>query len=156
MLEIVAVRKAPLLILAVLLFLAKCLQFAIDSTALFCSDSGAFVLNGLELRVSPTAVVCLRIPNSHLRYTVSFLARDRSHAVGDGRHHRLASRIFLLKDRKSAAWDRILASVVLAFDPAQLIDEHMVMAETSAMLAMGLFLLLACQYLREPRLCCLH
>ena len=42
-----AIRRAPLLTLAILLVAVKSVQFAIDSTALFYYDSGAFLRNAL-------------------------------------------------------------------------------------------------------------
>src|SRR3569833_2778005 len=51
--EPAAIRRAPMLSLAVLLFLAKFIQFAIDAKVLFCSDSGAFILNGVKLVFLP-------------------------------------------------------------------------------------------------------
>jgi hypothetical protein len=152
MLEPLAVRRAPMLTLAVLLFLAKCLQFAIDSTALFCSDSGAFVLNGLNLAFLPQRSYAygylLRIfamPFHSLRAIVAM------QLVMGGITAWLLGFV-LVRYFKVRPGFAILAALALAFDPAEMVDEHMVMAETAAMLAMGWFLLLACRYLQEPRL----
>jgi hypothetical protein len=44
-----SLRQAPLLTLATLLMALKSVQFAVDSTALFFFDSGAFLLTALRV-----------------------------------------------------------------------------------------------------------
>src|ERR1019366_10143264 len=46
-------QRAPLASAALLLVLVKCIQFAVDSQALFFYDSGAFILNGMGLAFLP-------------------------------------------------------------------------------------------------------
>jgi hypothetical protein len=46
-------RRAPLLALAILLAVVKSIQYAIDSTALFYYDSGAFLRNALHAGFLP-------------------------------------------------------------------------------------------------------
>jgi hypothetical protein len=49
------------------------------------------------------------------------------------------------------AWIAILAGLVFALDPVQVIYEHMVMAETATMLAMAVFIVGALSIWRIPR-----
>jgi hypothetical protein len=58
----------------------------------------------------------------------------------------------LLRFLRVRAWIAILAALVFAFDPVQIIYERMVMSETTALLAMAVFLVAALKYLRDPSL----
>ena len=158
MLEIVAVRKAPLLILAVLLFLAKCMQFAIDSTALFCYRFGLIRFERIGTRVfipEPSYVYgylirIFAIPFHSLRAIVAMqlvMGSLTAWVLG-----------FVLAEvsKGAALGSRSWQQWCSPSDPAQIIDEHMVMAETTAMLAMALFLLLCLPVPRGAEACRLH
>ena len=144
-------RRAPLLAAAILIVLVKSIQFAIDSQALFDFDSGAFFVNAIRLGFLP-----------HRSYVYAFLIRCFAIPL-----HRLSAivamqtimggitawlltfallRFFHVRD-----WIAILAGLVFAMDPVQVVYDHMVMTENAALLAIALFLVAALEYLRDPR-----
>ncbi|MGA2211827.1 MAG: hypothetical protein ABSH31_01025 [Bryobacteraceae bacterium] len=146
------IRRSPLLTLAILLAAAKAIQFAIDSTALFFFDSGTFILNAMRLAFLPERSYVysylLRIfalPFHSLRAIVAMqmvMGAITAWLLG----------FVLLRFLRVRVWIAILAALVFAFDPVQIVHEHLVMAETAALFVMAIFLLVASQYLRAPRL----
>lgn len=147
-----SLRKAPLLTLAILLVVLKSVQFAIDSTALFFFDSGAFVLNALRATFI-----------SERSYVYGFLLRifavpfHSLHAIvalqiAMGVITAWLLGLVLIRFLKVRPWIAILAALAFAFDPVQIVHEHLIMTETTTLLVMAVFLLAASQYLQAPRL----
>ena len=137
----------PLLTLAILLAVVKSIQFAIDSTALFYFDSGSFILNALGLAfISERSYVygylirIFAVPFHSLRAIVAM------QLVMGGVTAWLLGFV-LLRFLKVRAWIAILAALAFAFDPVQIVHEHLVMAETSTLLVMAIFLVAASRYL---------
>jgi hypothetical protein len=146
------IRRAPLLTLAILLAVVKSIQFAIDSTALFYFDSGSFILNALGLGfISERSYVygylirIFAVPFHSLRAIVAM------QLVMGGVTAWLLGFV-LLRFLKVRAWIAILAALAFAFDPVQIVHEHLVMAETSTLLVMAIFLVAASRYLLAPGL----
>jgi hypothetical protein len=142
-------QRSPLLTAALLLVLIKCVQFAVDSQILFYDDSGAFLLNALGYAFIPersytySAVIRLFSVSTHsLRAIVAMQV-----VMGALTAWLLA--FILLRYFAVRAWIAILAAIAFAFDPVQIVHEHLIMAETTAMLAVALFLAAALEYLRS-------
>lgn len=142
--------RRPLILIALLLALVKSVEFVVDSASSFCSDSGAFVMNALRMGfVSERSyfygflIRVFALPLHSLRAIVAMqlvMGAISGWLLG----------FILLRYFKVRPGIAILASLVFAIDPAQVMDEHMVMTEAPAMLAMALFLLAACGYLESP------
>jgi hypothetical protein len=146
------IRKSPLLALAIVLAAVKSVQFAVDSTALFYFDSGAFILNALGSGFIPQrsyVYSCLirifALPLHSLRAIVAM--QVVMGAVTAGLLALALSRF--LHVRTGIA---VLASLVFAFDPVQIVHERMVMTETATLLAMAVYLVAAGAYLERPDL----
>jgi hypothetical protein len=144
------IRRAPLLTLAILLAVVKSVQFAIDSTALFYYDSGSFILNALRIGfVSERSYVygylirIFAVPFHSLRAIVAM------QVVMGGITAWLLG-LVLLRYLKVRVWIAIAAALAFAFDPVQIVHEHLVMTETSALLATAIFLVAASRYLLAP------
>jgi hypothetical protein len=139
-----------LLASAVLLALIKSIQFAVDSQALFYYDSGAFILNGLGLNfisfrsyVYGYAIRAFAVPFHSLRAIVAM-------QVVMGAVTAWLLIFALIRFLRVRPWIALAAGLAFAFDPVQIVHEHMVMAETSALLAMATFLVVALHYLERP------
>ncbi len=144
------IERAPLVTLAILLAVVKFIQFAIDSTAIFYFDSGAFILNALGLAFKPERsyvygylIRIFAVPFHSLRAIVAM------QVVMGGITAWLLGFV-LLRFLKVRAWIAILAALAFAFDPVQIVHEHLVMAETSTLLTMAIFLVVASRYIRAP------
>lgn len=140
----------PLLSLAILLALVKSAQFAVDSTALFFNDSGAFLLNGLKVMFVPQrsyfygyAIRIFSLPFHSLRAIVAMQV-----AMGGITAWLLG--YALLRFFRVRTWIAVLAALAFAFDPVQIVLEHLIMAETTAMFVTAIFLIAASQYLETP------
>src|SRR5579872_1293774 len=147
---VAAIRKSPLMALAIVLAAVKSVQFALDSTVLFYYDSGAFIMNALGLGFAPersyvysclirifavpfhslTAIVAMQVVMGAVTAMLLAFALSR-----------------FLHVRTGIA---VLASLVFAFDPVQMVQERMVMTETAALLAMAVYLVAASAYLQRP------
>src|SRR5450631_3268001 len=141
------IRRAPLLTLAILLAVVKSIQFAIDSTALFYFDSGSFILNALGLGfISERSYVygylirIFAVPFHSLRAIVAM------QLVMGGVTAWLLGFV-LLRFLKVRAWIAILAALAFAFDPVQIVHDHLVMAETSTLVVLVIFQVAASRYL---------
>lgn len=144
------IRRWPLLTVALLLLIVKAVQFAFDSTPLFFNDSGAFVLNALGWEFFPERSyvysgllrVCV-LPFHSLREIVAIQM-----LIGAATAWLLVSILIrFLQVRASIA---IAAALIFAFDPLQVVNEHLVLTEATALLATAVFLLAALQYLQKP------
>lgn len=146
-------QRAPLLTVALLLAFVKGIQFAIDSQALFYYyDSGSFILNAMGASFIPERsyvygglIRAFAVPFHSLRAIVAMQM-----VMGALTAWLLA--FSLMRFLRVRAWIAIPAALVFAFDPVQIVLEHMVMAETSALLAMAVFLLVALKYLADASL----
>src|SRR5581483_2387949 len=129
----------------------KAVQFAINSTAIFYFDSGAFILNGLRVIFHPTRsyffgflIRVFAVPFHSLRAIVALES-----AMGAVTAWLLGFLLIrFVRVRPSIA---IAAALVFAFDPLQVAHERLVMAESAAGLSMALFLVAAADYLEAPR-----
>jgi hypothetical protein len=139
--------RKPMLFLALLLAGIKAVQFAIDSTPLLTIDSGAFVDNGLRVLFYPTR-----------SYVYGYLIRIcalRFHSlrplvvvqIAMGGISAWLLGFILIRYFRVRPWIAIAAALVFAFDPVQMVYERAVMTETAALLAMAVFLTMACAYL---------
>jgi hypothetical protein len=147
MIEEVRKRRA-LLALALLLGLVKSIQFAMDSQALFLPDSGAFILNGLRLDfmsyrsyVYGDLIRVFAVPFHSLHAIVAM------QVVMGGLSAWLLG-FALVRFFAVRPWIVVSAAMVFAFDPVQILHEHLVMAETAAMLATAVYLVTALEYIR--------
>jgi hypothetical protein len=145
-------QRAPLATAAVLIAFVKCIQFAIDSQTLFFYDSGAFILNAMGAAFLPfrsyvygALLRLFAVPFHSLRAVVAM------QIVMGGLSAWLLA-VALVRFLHVRAWIAILAALVFAMDPVQIVHEHLVMAETAALLAMALFLMTALKYLQDPSL----
>lgn len=144
------IRKSPLVALAIVLTAVKSVQFAVDSTALFYYDSGAFMVNALGLGFVPQrsyVYSCLirifAVPLHSLRAIVAMQV-----VMGAVTAALLALALSrFLHVRTGIA---VLASLVFAVDPVQIVHERMVMTETATLLAMAVYLVAASAYLQRP------
>jgi len=143
-------QREALATAALLLMLVKSIQFAIDSQALFYYDSGTFILNGLGLDFIPYRsyvygglIRAFAVPFHSLRAIVAMQV-----IMGGLTAWLLA--LALVRFLHVRAWIAVLAALVFAFDPVQIVYERMVMSETTALLAMTMFLLAGLKYLRDP------
>src|SRR5450755_1464578 len=146
------IRRAPLLTLAVLLAVVKSIEFAIDSTALFYFDSGAFILNAMGLAFIPERsyvygylIRIFALPFHSLRAIVAM-------QVVMGGFTAWLLGFALIRFLKIRPWIAILAALAFAFDPVQIVHERLVLTETTALFATAIFLLAAARYLRAPDL----
>ena len=143
--------RRPLIWLAAALLASKALQFALDSRALLFPDSTAFMLNALGVIFMPERsyvygwlirVFCL--PLSSLTPLVAIQALSGAIVAW-----LLA---FALIRYLRVRWQiACIAALAFAWDPTQVINEHLVMTETSAGLMAAFFLLIVLEYIRKPR-----
>jgi hypothetical protein len=143
-------RRQTLLVGALLLALVKCVEFAVDSQALFFHDSGAFFLNGLRLAfvsfrswVYGYLICAIALPFHSLRAIVAlqmFLGGLTAWLLT----------LALVRFMGVRPWIGILAGLAFAIDPVQVLYEHMVMTEATAVAAMAAFLVVALEYQRRP------
>jgi len=143
-------RRQALLMAALLLALVKCVEFAADSQALFFHDSGAFFLNGLRLAFVSfrswtygDLICAFALPFHSLRAIVAlqmFLGGLTAWLLT----------FALVRFLGIRPWIGILAGLAFAIDPVQVLYEHMVMTEATAVLAMAAFLVVALEYQRRP------
>jgi len=147
-----AIQRKPLLAAALLLALVKSIQFAVDSTLLFYNDSGAFILNALGRDFIPERsyvyaglIRVFAVPLHSLRAIVAMQV-----VMGGLTAWLLVfALVRFLNVRASIA---ILAGLVFALDPMQIVYERMLMTEASTLLAMAVFLLAGLRYLQQPSL----
>jgi hypothetical protein len=144
------IRRRPLLWAALLVALVKSLQLAIDSTALFCWDSGAYILNALGMAFLPDRSYlygCLirifAVPFHSLRAIVAMQV-----VLGGLTAWLLA--FVLIRFLKASAWIGIGAALAFVFDPEQIVHEHLVMTETATLLIAAIYLVGALAYLEKP------
>ena len=146
------IRRRPLLCTAALLVLVKSLQLAVDSTPLFYYDSGAYLLNALGLAFLPDrsylygwVLRIFALPFHSLHAIVAMQI-----ALGGLTAWLLA--VVLIRFLKLREWIAIAAALVFAFDPVQIVHEHMVMTETATLLVAAIYLIAALTYLESPSL----
>ncbi|MBZ5604835.1 MAG: hypothetical protein LAO79_21265, partial [Acidobacteriia bacterium] len=144
-------RRAPLATLACLLVLVKAIQYAIDSTAIFYFDSGAFILNALGALFHPTRsyfwgylMRAVALPFHSLRAIVAT-------QVAMGAVTAWLLGFMLLRFLRVRPTVAVLAALVFSIDPLQVVHERLVMAECAALFVMALFLIAAADYLEAPR-----
>lgn len=144
--------KKPLIAAAMLLIIVKAVEFAIDSQILFFYDSGAFIQNGMGLAViTPRSlsygflIRILAVPFHSLPVLVAI--QMIMGAMSAWLVAFAAIRFFEVRP-----WIAIVAALIFAIDPVQVVYEHMVMAETVAELAMAMYVVMSLKYLREPSL----
>jgi hypothetical protein len=148
-------RRREWLAAALLISIVKSIEFAIDSQTLFWYDSGAFMLNAMGLAFIPMRsylyaglIRMFALPFHWLPAVVAMQL-----VMGGLTAWLLA--FALIRFLRVRPWIGILAALVFAADPVQVVYEHMVMAETATMLAMAVFLVVALQYLQSPSFLCL-
>lgn len=143
-----AMKGRPLLAIGMLLALVKSIQFAVDSHALYYIDSSGYLLNALGITFitfrsyvygdliryfalpfhSPKAVVAMQVIMGGFTAWLLAFALLRFFAV--------------------RFWIVILAVLVFAFDPVQIVYERMVLVETATLLVMAIYLVIALEYIR--------
>src|ERR1700729_1154061 len=116
-----AIKRAPLLTLAILLAVVKSIQFAIDSTALFFYDSGSFILNALGIAFIPERsyvygylIRIFALPFHSLRAIVAM------QVVMGGITAWLLG-FALIRFLNVRPWIAIVAALAFAFDPVQIV-----------------------------------
>ncbi len=145
-------ERQALLVIALLLVVIKSIQFAMDSQALFFSDSSSYMTNALRLGFSAfrsyvygEMIHAFALPFHSLRAIVAMQI-----IVGGCTAWLLA--FALVRFLTVRPWIAILAAVVFAFDPVQIVHEHMVMTETAALLAMAVYLVTTLEFIRTKSL----
>jgi hypothetical protein len=144
-------RRALLLKIAALLAAVKALEFAADSTAAFTSDSGAYMLNAMGRLFWPQRSFMYGLLIRAFALPLHSLTAIVVMQMAMGAMSALLLAFVLLRYFRVRPWVAIAAALVFACDPAQVLDEHMVMTECAAMLAMAVFLTAACGYVESPR-----
>jgi hypothetical protein len=145
-------ERAPLLTAALLIALIKAIEFAIDSQTLLWFDSRGFILNAVGLRFSGyRSYVYGGLIRAFAVSFHSFRAIVAMQVIMGGLSAWLLT-YALVRFLRVRVWIAILAGLVFALDPVQIVYEHMVMAETATMLAMAVFIVGALQYLEDPSL----
>jgi hypothetical protein len=147
-----SLQQRWLLLTALLLALAKGIQFAIDSTPIYFFDSGAFLQNALGLWFIPerspaygALIHVFGIPFHSMRAVVAM------QLIMGGLTAWLLT-FFLIRLLNVRVWIAILAALIFAFDPMQVTYEHLVMTEATSILISAVFLCAALAYLRKPAL----
>ena len=142
-------RQSPLLATALLLVVFKSIQFAVDSQVLFYNDSGAFLLNALGFAFIPERsyvygwlIRAFAVTSHSLRAIVTMQV-----LMGGFAAWLLA--FALMRYLRVRWWIATLAACLFAFDPMQIVQEHLILAETTAMLATALLLVAVLQYLLD-------
>ena len=120
------------------------------STPLFYYDSGAFLATALGLGIRPERsyvyaglIRTFAVPFHSLRAIVAMQL-----VMGACTAWLLA--LILIRCLKLRAWIAMLTASIFALDPMQILYEHMIMTETTALLAMAIFLFVALYYLHKP------
>ena len=143
-------ERAPLATAALFIVLLKAIEFAIDSQTLLWFDSGGFILNAVGLQFSGyRSYVYGGLIRAFAVSLHSLRAIVAMQVVMGGLSAWLLT-FALVRFLRVRAWIAILAGLVFALDPVQVIYEHMVMAETATMLAMAVFIVGALKYLEDP------
>ena len=145
-----AALRRPLVLAAVLIALVKALEFAADSQALFFPDSGAYVINAVRWAFIPLRSYVygdlIRIFALPFHALPAIVAMQ----VSMGAITAWLLAFALLRFFGVRHWIGILAALVFAIDPVQIVHERMVMTETSTLLAMAILLVTALWYLERP------
>jgi hypothetical protein len=143
------IRRRPLLCAALLVALVKSLQVSIDSTPLFCYDSGAYLMNALGLGFFPERsylygwlIRVFAVPFHSLRAIVAMQVTMSALTAW-------LLALVLIRFSKTREWIAIAAAVAFAFDPQQIVHEHMVMTETTTLLLAAIYLAGALSYLEK-------
>lgn len=143
-------RGGPLLWTAILVGLIKALQFAVDSTALFYYDSGSMILNALGWDFLPHRSYFY---GWLIRYFVlpfhSTRALVAMQVIMGGLIAWLLA-FSLIRYFRARPWVAIGVALVFCIDPVQVVHEHMVLTETSALLAATVYLIGSFDYLEKP------
>lgn len=144
------IQRKPLVATALIVALIKSLQLAIDSTALFYFDSAAYIFNALGIGFVPHRsylygwlIRIFALPFHSLRAIVAMQV-----AMGCLTAWLLA--YVLIRFFKTWEWIAIGAALIFALDPVQVVHEHMVMAETVALLVAAIYFTAALAYLEKP------
>jgi hypothetical protein len=139
-----------LLALAILLAVVKSVQYAIDSTALFYYDSGAFLRNALHAGFLPERsyvygylIRVFAVPSQSLSAIVAMQM-----AMGGITAWLLGFTLLRLLNVRAAI--ALTAALVFAFDPVQIVHERLILTEATALLVMAAFLVSGSLYLRKP------
>jgi hypothetical protein len=141
-------KLRPLLAIGILLALIKSVQFAVDSHALYYFDSGGYLLNALGVTFLTFRSY---VYGDLIRYFVlpfhSAKAIVAMQVIMGGFTAWLLA-FALVRFFAVRFWIVILAVLVFAFDPVQIVYERMVLAETATLLAMAVYLVIALEHIR--------
>ncbi len=144
-------RRTQIAWAVLLLGASKVLQLAIDSQPLLFVDSPSFVLNALGALIPERSyvygwvVALLALPFRSFQLLVA--SQMAAGAATAGILGYIMVRYCGV--RYSIA---LTAALLLAWDPTQIVHEHLVMTEAGAALAAALFLLCSLRYLAKPSL----
>jgi len=144
-------RRTQIAWAVALLLTSKAIQFAIDSQPLLFVDSTSFVMNALGTLVPERSyvygwvVALLALPFRSFQLLVA--SQMAAGAATAGILGYILVRYCGV--RYSIA---LTAALLLAWDPTQIVHEHLVMTEAGAALAAALFLLCSLRYLAKPSL----
>ncbi|HEY3840391.1 MAG TPA: hypothetical protein VGL72_27655 [Bryobacteraceae bacterium] len=144
------IQRKPLLWTALFLVLVKSIQLAIDSKALFYFDSGAYLINALGVAFVAERsylygwlIRFVALPFHSLRAIVVMQV-----AIGALTAWLLA--LVLTRYLKTREWIAIAAALVFAFDPVQIVHEHLILSENTTLLVAATYLVAALGYLEKP------
>lgn len=145
-------QRSALLFAGVLIAAIKIIEYALDPHLLFDWDSGDYIRNGLATAnlsyrsfVYSGLIPLFGLPTHSLSPMVAVQT-----VMGGVTAFLLA--YASIKFLAVRPWIGILAGVAFALDPVQVFHERYILSETTTLLAMALFLVVALRYLKDRRL----
>ncbi len=144
-----ALRRHPLIVIALFIGVVQTIQFVVDPQALFFPDSGAFMVNAMGTGfVSFRSYVYGWMIRAFVLPFHSLPALVIMHLVMGGLTAWLLA-FALLRYVRVRAWIALLAAVIFTIDPVQVFHERMMMAEAFAILAAALYLVTAIRFVQR-------
>ncbi len=136
--------------IALCVALVKVIEFRLDSQVLFYPDSGAFLMNALGLYfvdyrsyVYGYLIHIFAVPFHSLTIVVAMQM-----ALGGFTAWLLGA--MLMRFFGIGKWAALCAALLFAIDPAQVVHEHLVMAETATLTVLAVYLVTTLFYLERP------
>ncbi len=136
--------------MALAVTLVKIAEFLLDSQVLLYPDSGAFLMNALGIYlvdfrsyVYGYLIRILAVPFHSLTMVVAIQM-----AMGGFTAWLLGA--MLMRFFGVGKWIALIAALLFALDPVQVVHEHMVMAETATLTVLAVYLMAALFYLERP------
>jgi hypothetical protein len=146
-------KYLPYLVLALLVLVVKALQAWVDATPLFfLGDSENYIFSAIEGYYPIDRSFVYGWPIRWWGLNSGSIMGLMSAQILAGGITAWLLGAALLYFYRARFWVAGVMTIVFAFDPLQLLQERMVLAETFALLVFALQLVLMLSYLRQPRL----